>query len=335
MKQSLACALALVTAAAWLVSGQEPILTFSVGDDRLQLAPGGAAELRISILNESIREADDIVFSWIGPSGFSLEPEPEKIKVLAPFSSTDVLVRIVASGDVGEGDHAGGFEIVYTYCIDDICFQVVDEADVILSVAAAWAVNGSAEIPAVEPRPGVPWRWVLPAATMLLLAVAVILWRVRRMTWPVYVALLIILGGSLAYGVTLRQHEQAKSIGSVLCTSCVGIEESSRDEPFFGPSNVARIEAIERETELIVFFAIWCHSCPFAEAMVELAASHNELISYRFVDVDRQPELAVRHGVVRSARTVVPAIVRVDTGEVIFGSEELEERLVDLLEATE
>jgi hypothetical protein len=39
--------------------------------------------------------------------------------------------------------------------------------------------------------------------------------------------------------------------------------------------------------------------------------------------------------VVRSARTVVPAIIRVDTGEVIFGSEELEERLVDLLEATE
>jgi len=335
MKQSLACALVLITAAAWLVGGQEPILTFSVGDDRPRLAPGGAAELRIFILNGSIREADDIVFSWIGPSDFSLEPELERIKVLAPFSSTNVLVRILASSDVGEGDYTGGFEIVYTYCIDDVCFQVVDEVEVMPSVAVAWAVNGSAEGPAVEPPPGLSGSWILPAVTMLLLVIGVLLWRVRGITWPVYVALLIILGGGLAYGVTLRQHEQAKSIGSVLCTSCVGIEESIREEPLFGPANVARIKAIERETELIVFFAIWCHSCPFAEAMVELAASYNERISYRFVDVERQPELAQRHGVVRSRRTVVPAVLRVDTGKVIFGSEELEERLVDLLEATE
>jgi hypothetical protein len=36
--------------------------------------------------------------------------------------------------------------------------------------------------------------------------------------------------------------------------------------------------------------------------------------------------------VIRSSRTIVPAVLRVDTGEIIFGVEDLEERLLNLLE---
>jgi thiol-disulfide isomerase/thioredoxin len=83
---------------------------------------------------------------------------------------------------------------------------------------------------------------------------------------------------------------------------------------------------------LIVFYAPWCHSCPYAEAMVEAMAAETEHITYEFIDVDAERDLAASYGVIRSSRTIVPAVLRVDTGEIIFGVEDLEERLLNLLE---
>jgi len=66
--------------------------------------------------------------------------------------------------------------------------------------------------------------------------------------------------------------------------------------------------------------------------VVEKMANVSERVDFRFINVDQQREFARSFGVIRSGRTIVPAILRVDSGEVIFGVENLEERLLALLE---
>jgi thiol-disulfide isomerase/thioredoxin len=159
------------------------------------------------------------------------------------------------------------------------------------------------------------------------------LWRTRRLQGLASVILVLIVGGSLFYGVSQNQHEQAQAIGAVLCTSCVGIEDARTERPRWTEAQIAEIEAINVPIELIVFYAPWCHACPFAEELVEWVAERNERISYRFVNVEEDSALAKSYGVIRSGRTVVPATVRSDNGSVLFGVENLEQRLVEMLRA--
>jgi len=65
--------------------------------------------------------------------------------------------------------------------------------------------------------------------------------------------------------------------------------------------------------------------------MVQQLAAASDRLSWQPINVDTQREIALSHGLIRSGRTIVPAILRVDTGEVIFGVEQLEVRLLDLL----
>ena len=160
----------------------------------------------------------------------------------------------------------------------------------------------------------------------------IVLWRVNRLTFPLYAVLFVLIAGGLTFGVIHRQHRQAQGIGAVLCTSCVGIEEARREVPQLSPGALAALATLRNDVELIVFYAPWCHSCPYAEAVVEKMANVSGRVTYRFINVDQQRELATSFGVIRSGRTIVPAILRVDSGEVIFGVENLEERLLALLE---
>ena len=329
-------------------AAQEPILTLNAGSGPVSIEQGGTATVEIEIRNDSIREADDIALSWLGPETIALAEPFETIKVLAPFSSTRATVLLSAAGDAPIGEIDAILDVVYTYCIDDLCFQVVDAVDLTLRIEAAAAVvppetDGTTVEPVLPDPPQAepssdrfPWVALASVLTALCVGVALWLWRTRGDMRPAYAALLLVAGLALAFGVNQRQHEQAQSIGSVLCLSCVGIEVASEEEPNFGAASISRIEAIAEPIEVWVFFAVWCKTCPYAEAMVELAASYNpDRIAYRFVDVEREPGLAVEHGVVDTGRTVVPAILRVDTGEVIFGTERLESRLVALLEGGE
>jgi len=147
--------------------------------------------------------------------------------------------------------------------------------------------------------------------------------------------LIVVAVGALTYGVFERQHDQAQGIGAVLCTSCVGIEEARTEDPELSLAAIEEIESIAEDIELIVFYAPWCHACPFAEALVELISEHNARISFVFSNVEEEPELAVRHDVIRARRTIVPAVLRVDTGEVVFGVEDLEVRLLAMLRRSE
>jgi thiol-disulfide isomerase/thioredoxin len=166
----------------------------------------------------------------------------------------------------------------------------------------------------------------------ILLLGAILLWRLADMRLPLYVALFLIAVGGLAYGVILGQHEQAQGIAAVLCTSCVGIEEAPHEEPALSEDALSALTRLDTDVKLIVFYAPWCHTCPYAEAMVQQVAGATDHITYKFVNVDTNRDLAASNEIIRSNRTVVPAILRVDTGEVIFGIEDLEARLLDLLE---
>ncbi|MBU0595270.1 thioredoxin family protein, partial [Candidatus Bipolaricaulota bacterium] len=131
------------------------------------------------------------------------------------------------------------------------------------------------------------------------------------------------------------QQEQAQGIGAVLCTSCVGIEEARTEDPELSLAAIEEIESLAADIALIVFYAPWCHACPFAEGLVELIAGHNDRITFAFSNVEEEPELAAQHAVIRSNRTIVPAVLRVDTGEIVFGVENLEERLLAMLRRSE
>ncbi len=326
---------ALVAGAAAGFS-QENILRLAVEPSVLELAPGGAAGARLSIANASAYEADDIEASWSGSPLFRLDPAPPILKVLGPFASASRAFVLAATASAPLGQTDGSLDIVYSYCIGDECYQIVESIPVRALVRAEVqtrpaSIVGSSEAPTSGTR-AIPWLWIAFAAFVLL--VAVVLFASRRVRRRVAATALLVAasGAALGLGVSLGQHEQAQAVGAVLCTSCVGIETAQTAAPTLTGSQAAAVDRVATRIELLVFYATWCRSCPYAEALADLVARRNPRIVVRHVDAEEERELAVEYGVTRAGRTVVPAIVRIDTGSVLFGVENLGDRLVDLLE---
>ena len=310
---------------AYVAVAQESILSFTASPEKIEMAPGGTASLQLSIDNRSLHPADDIAVSLVDAAGFSLDPAEADIKVIPSFGNDMLDLNLVASPDVAMGVHDLTLQLIYTYCIEVSCFQIVDEVSV--QVLVTTTSIGPATVKKVKSIP--PWG-MLAVGGLLLLA-SILLWQYAGMRIPLHVALFLFVVGGLAYGVILGQHEQAQGIAAVLCTSCVGIEESQHERPVLSGNALTALGRLDKDLELVVFYAPWCHSCPYAEAMVEEMAKANPHIGYKFVNVDTNRDMAASKGVIRNQRTIVPAILRVDTGEVIFGIEGLEGRLLDLL----
>jgi len=305
--------------------GQESILSFTVSPEKIEVAPGVTATLQLSIDNKSLHPADDIAVSLVEANGFSLDPAEADIVVIQPFGKGTLYLNLVASPDVAPGMHDLTLQVIYTYCIDVSCFQIVDSVSV--SVLVPTPSIGPATVKKVKSLP----PWVIPAVVGLLVLAGIGLWRYADLRLPLYAVLFLVVIGGLAYGVALGQHEQAQGIGAVLCTSCVGIEEARHEEPVLSENAVSALARLDTDVKLVVFYAPWCHTCPYAESMVKEMAGATDRITYEFVNVDTNRDLATANGVIRSQRTIVPAILRVDTGEVIFGIEDLEARLLNLL----
>jgi|LZCG01.1.fsa_nt_gb thiol-disulfide isomerase/thioredoxin/predicted Rdx family selenoprotein len=321
---SFLLALVLIGSAVW---AQETILTFSVAPAEVTLPPEGGADFRVTINNASIYEADDVTVIVETQDGLSFDPEKSVLKRLAPFSDDGIDFHLQAVPDLSPGRYQLSLQVVYTYCIDVSCFQIVDEIPLTVIVE-----EGVAPSPPPPPVKRSSPRWLPFLIAGGFLASAIVIQRMRRVTFPLYLVLIAIILGALTYGVRLNQHEQAQGIAAVLCTSCVGIEEVHHEEPSLSSEAMAVLAKLDHDIKLIVFYAPWCHSCPYAEAMVEAMAAETEHITYEFIDVDAERDLAASYGVIRSSRTIVPAVLRVDTGEIIFGVEDLEERLLNLLE---
>ena len=316
--------LVLVVPGAW---AQEPILTFSIEPGEVTLSPGGEVGVRVKIDNTSIHEADDVTVTLEEGGGLSIRSETGVLKLVPPFTQEWIDLALVSASDLLPGRYTISLQVIYTYCIDVSCFQIVDE--ILLTVAVE---EGAVSPPPLPPSKRSSPGWIPPLIAGGLLVGALLLRRTRRVTFPLYFVLFVIVAGALAYGVRLNQHEQAQGIAAVLCTSCVGIEETHHEEPYLSSSAIDALAKLDRDIELIVFYAPWCHSCPYAEAMVEKMAALTPYLSYQFIDVDAERDLAATYGVIRSSRTIVPAVLRVDTDKIIFGVEDLEERLLNLLE---
>ncbi|MFH1609399.1 MAG: hypothetical protein ABID40_02060, partial [Candidatus Bipolaricaulota bacterium] len=135
---------------------------------------------------------------------------------------------------------------------------------------------------------------------------------------------------SLVVGVLLGQPRQAQRIGGVLCTACVGIEEARTEQPVLSREARAALAELTRPVRVTVFHTHWCRSCPYAIALVEAMARVTSLLALEIVDAEADPARAAAAGVVRSGRLVVPATL-VEGGQVLFGIDDLEARLLPLL----
>ena len=320
----------LVTVAFLLVMsgvalGQESILSYTIAPDKVLIRPGGTASLQLLIGNKSLHPVDDIEVTLIDADGFSLDPAQANLKLVPPFGKATLDLNLVSSPDVAIGTHTLTLQVIYTYCIEVSCFQIVDSVSI--PVLVSTVSIGPATVKKVHTLP----KWVILAVMGALLIGAILLWQFANMRLPLYLALLLLVVGGLGYGVILGQHEQAQGIAAVLCTSCVGIEESQHEQPVLSDSALTSLAQVKSDVDLTVFYAPWCHSCPYAEAMVKEMAEVNSHIKYNFVNVDENRALAASKGIIRSKRTVVPAILRADTGQVIFGIDNLETRLLKLL----
>ncbi len=331
--RTVALVLLSIAVSSILAVAQQPILSFFLASSQITIPQGGEALVTVRAENNSVYAAEGIE-ALAEIEGIAVLVEPDEIETLPPFESATIVIRLSASEEVPTGTDAHVIEMLYTYCIGEQCFQFFDDLSFELVVEPPSTIP--TEIPEVVPtEPPAKPSWIrlgIVGCALLFLVVAAVLRRMVGWRWPLLGALAVMVLGGLTYGVILNQHEQAQGIGAVLCTSCVGIEEAQHGTPELTPAGIAAIASIEREIELLVFYAVWCHACPYAEAMVEMAAEHNPRITYRFIDVEEQPDLAERSGVIRSGRTIVPAILRVDTGDLVFGAEQLESRLIDLLE---
>jgi thiol-disulfide isomerase/thioredoxin len=320
------------------VFAQNPILKFSFEGEPLTIPLEGSATAWLRVENVSVYEADGIEIAWLG-GPVDLSPV-EPIEVLAAFS--DTRMRVTVSPDLGavEGETEAAFQLAYTYCVDDLCFQIVEDIVLPLNIVAAVVppADGQTIEPPAEVVPPViedsrP-HLVLPLLVAGALVAALIAGQVWGRRWWVILILFAVLATGLGYGIVLKQDQQAQSIGAVLCTSCVGIEVTPHEDPELSDDARQRIAAIDGEIELLLFTATWCHACPYAKAMAQQAADINPLMTIQIIDVDVDRDAADRYGIIQSGRTIVPAILRVDTGEVVFGIEDLEERLLALLEGS-
>ena len=331
--RQLVCA--MIVACALLASvaahGQQPILEFTLSPQPLRLASGGQAVLSIGIVNGSMYDADDIEAIGLSGTGLALANDIEPIEVISPFEAGRLDVIVAGESGLEPGVIEASIEIIYTYCIGELCFQFAEPLDFEVTIEEATSEPVDVVPLPSDLHPAFPWRMVAGGLGLVLLLGAGILRRTGRAPGMIVFLLLAVAIGALAIGVIDRQHEQAQGIGAVLCTSCVGIEEARAEEPELSSAAIAEIASITAGIDLIVFSAEWCHACPYAKKLVDLVAAQSDQISYRTSDVEVEPELAVQHGVARSGRTIVPAVLRVDTGEVVFGVEDLEARLLDML----
>jgi thiol-disulfide isomerase/thioredoxin len=310
-------------------AAQQPILAVRTNPEVLELAPGGRISFQIELRNGSTYEADGVETSFTSPETLSVKPEKAVREKVLPFATGVLDFSLDALPGLSPGTQSIPFQVVYSYCIDSSCFQIVEKLS--LTVAVVENLSGGLH---VHPRGRTPWEFVIAGLGLALFVACLLVGRARRLPMSVHGILLLVVAGALAHGIQAGQARQAQGIATVLCTSCVGIEEARHEAPRLSATAITSLQGLERDVELLVFTAPWCHSCPYAKALVEEMAAATDRLGFRFVNVEDETALARAHGVIASGRTVVPAVVRVDTGEVVFGVENLEARLLRMLGVT-
>jgi hypothetical protein len=238
---------------AWMIVGwaavaQEPILTVSFERDELAIPLGETGTARLRLVNRSVYPADDIELFLVNGDGIEMETVDSVIE-LRPFSEMVLEVPLSVPEALGEGTSNLQFELAHTYCVGDLCFYIFEAVELrVVRTEPEEIVVPAVEAQTEEPAEGVDgarlWRSALPVGLSAVLIVALSVAAVGR--WPrgVKILLLALAGIALGYGIALQQAHQAQSIGAVLCTSCVGIEETPHAPPTLSQAARARIAAL-------------------------------------------------------------------------------------------
>lgn len=290
-----------------------PILEIRVPSE-VGLPADGTQAFAVMLVNTSPYDAEEVIVAVRGLPGGASAPEVA-VGTIPAFGEREARLSV---GIAGAGSRVpGSVEVVYHYCIGDLCFQIQDRA------AVTFAVGGT--------RPASP---LLPAWWLLVfigvgLVMAVFL-RGRALA-AVGLALVGLSAASLVAGLLRGQATQAWRIGSVLCTSCVGIEAARTDRPTLSAAEREAVAAHPGPVRLVVFHTPWCASCPYVKALVAEVARANPRITYELVDADQDRARAEAAGVVQSGRVIVPAVLVVETGRVLFGTSDLTARLLAAL----
>ncbi|GAB4304982.1 MAG: hypothetical protein Kow0097_02730 [Candidatus Bipolaricaulota bacterium] len=278
------------------------------------LAPDAAGSFPVRLTNASPYDAEEVTITLTDlPAGVTALPI--EVGTIAGFGEREVEVPVELAGAVPP--FSGTIEIVYHYCIGDSCFQIRDVAGV------AFARGETA------PRPsGVPAWWLLVA-----LGIGLVLAVVLRGRGLFVVALVLagVAGASLAVGMLRGQATQAWRIASVLCTACVGIEEARAEAPTLSAAARDALAAFPGSAHLVVFYTPWCKSCPYAKALVTEVAQVSPRITYELADAEQDRTRAEEAGVVQSGKAIVPAVLVVETGRVLFGTSDLAARILAAL----
>lgn len=290
-----------------------PILEIRV-PSAVALAPGEAGVFVVTLVNTSPYAAEEVRVSVRGVPG-GVNGRAVEVGTIPPFGEREARVEVESAGD--EPPPLGAVEVVYNYCIGDVCFQIQDRAEV------AFALGGRSRSVPVRRL----WWLLVPIGVGVVLAVVL---RGRALA-AVGLALVGLSVASLVTGLLRGQGTQARRIASTLCTSCVGIDEVRPEAPTLSATQAAALAGFTRSAELVLFHTAWCKSCPYAKALVAEAARVNPRIRYTLVDADQDRARAEAAGIVQSGRVVVPAILVVETGRVLFGTADLAARLLAAL----
>lgn len=277
------------------------------------LIPGEANSFRVRIANTSPYVAEEVTVTVAGlPVGATVPPV--EVGTVPPFGEREV--EVVLQIPTAVLPFNATVEVLYHYCIGDSCFQIQERAPI------AFARGESA-------RPsGIPGWWLL-----LALGVGVVLavFLRGRGLFAVALALAVLAGVSLAWGILRGQATQAWRVGSVLCTSCVGIEEVRSEAVTLSSGEREAVGGFVRSAHLVVFYTPWCKSCPYAKALVAEVSRVNPRITHEVVDAEQERSRAEEAGVIQSGRVIVPAILVVETGQVLFGTSDLTARILAAL----
>ncbi len=310
-----------ITIPPTVVESPKEILEISVPEG-ISPPPQGELRLEVGLKNGSRYPAEDVELTVTDlPQG--MEAEGTSLKEVPAFGERAASVTLRSSG-VQPGEYTAEVKVRYHYCIGDSCFQMSQEAPLRIIVSEKVPAQAVAK---PKGRGFEPW-WLL-----LVLGVGLILvWFLRGSgLFVLFLGIGLLAGAFLYLGTVKGQVSQARQVASVLCTSCVGIEEASRVEPRLSKETLEALAELARPVHLEVYHAEWCHSCPYAMEMAREFSRANPMVQVEFIDAGTDPSRAEAVGIMRSGHLVVPAIRCRETGEVITGIHDLEARLLEMV----
>ena len=199
------------------------------------------------------------------------------------------------------------------------------------------------KVPVEVVAPSVAKVVTRPPVWTLILAAAFLVATFALFFLPRYVRLLCCVG-FVVFGFIgafqHREHIKAYGIAKQLCVSCIGLEQTYvlRGSPKIAEETRDFVASLNNSYEIVVFSAEWCTNCPYAKAVVKkMVEASGGKLTMRIVDVEKDRDEAANWPIERGGRIALPAVaIRTKDGvEVIFGAQNIEKRLVDLLRRLE